>query len=165
MERGTGRQCVERKRAAAGQTRAALAWLVAALLVAGCGQQVSDPETRIREALAEAEIAAESGDLDALAARVARDYADREGRDRRTLLLTLRGLLMRYPRLELVVTIKEIEIVSPQFARVRVEVLAAGAGPAGLSADAFPLEVSLRDDGDGWQVTWAEWGRRFAGGI
>jgi hypothetical protein len=156
---------MENTRAAAGRARVALAWVVAALLAAACGQQASDPETRIREALAEAEIAAESGDFDTLAARVARDYADREGRDRRALLLTLRGLLMRYPRLELIVTIKEIEIVSPQFARVRVEVLAAGAGPAGLSADAFPLEVSLRDDGNGWQVTWAEWGRRFAGGI
>lgn len=145
--------------------RRVLPWLAAALLAAGCGQPPSDPEARIREALAEAEIAAETGDFAALAARIARDYADREGRDRRTLLLMVRGMLMRYPRLELVVTVREIEVLSPQLARVRVEVLAAGAGAAGLSADAFPLEFSLRDEGEGWRVTRAEWGRRLRDGI
>jgi hypothetical protein len=143
----------------------ALACLGAALLASACSPAPSDPEASIRKALAEAEVAAESGDFDSLAARVASDYADRDGRDRRAMLLTLRGMLMRYPRLELIVTIKEIDVISPQLARVRIEVLAAGAGPAGVSADAFPLELSLRDDGNGWQVTWAEWGRRFAGGI
>ena len=146
-------------------TRRALPWLAAALLLAGCGEPPSAPEARIRAALAEAEVAAQGGDFDALAARVARDYADRAGRDRRTLLLTLRGLLMRYPRLELIVTLREIEILSPQLARVRLELLAAGAGPAGLSADAFPVELSLRDEGGGWKVTRAEWGRRFGDGI
>jgi ketosteroid isomerase-like protein len=143
----------------------ALPWLAAAFLLAGCGEPPSEPEARIRAALAEAEAAAQGGDFDALAARVARDYADRAGRDRRTLLLTLRGLLMRYPRLELIVTIREIEILSPQLARVRLELLAAGAGPAGMSADAFPVELSLRDEGGGWKVTRAEWGRRFGDGI
>jgi hypothetical protein len=142
-----------------------LALAAAAALVAGCGQPVSDPEARIREALAEAELAAESGDYEVLAARVARDYADRAGRDRRALLLTVRGLLMRYPRLELVVTVREIQVLSPQLARVRLEVLAAGMGSAGLAADAFPLELSLRDEGGGWKVTRAEWGRDSGGGI
>lgn len=142
-----------------------LPWLLLAWLVAGCGQAVTDPEARLREALVEAEAAAESGDLDALAARIARDYADREGRDRRTLLLTLRGLLMRYPRLELIVTIRELELLAPDLARVRIEVLAGGAGPTGLAADAFPVELSLRDDGSGWKLTRAEWGRRLREGI
>jgi hypothetical protein len=148
-----------------GTFRAALSLLGFALLFGGCGQPVSDPEVRVREALAEAQAAAEAGDFDALASWVARDYADQEGRDRRTLLLTLRGVLMRYPRMKLLVTVREIEILSPELARVRVEVLAAGAGPAGLSADAFPVELSLRDEGAGWMVTRAEWGRRFRDGI
>lgn len=140
--------------------RAVLPWLLFAFLAWGCGQPVPDPEARIREALAAAQVAAESGDFEALAGWVARDYADQEGRDRRTLLLTLRGLLLRYPRMKLLVSVREIEILSPQLARVRLEVLSAGAGPAGLSADAFPVELSLRDEGGGWQVTRAEWGRR-----
>lgn len=140
-------------------------WLAAAVLVAGCGQPASEPEARIRAALAAAETAAESGDASALAAQVARDYADRAGRDRRALVLTLRGLLMRYPRLELVVTIREIEIHAPQLATVRLDILAAGAGPYGISGDVFPLELSLREDGGSWQVTRAEWGRRVGGGI
>jgi hypothetical protein len=140
-------------------------WLAAVLLTAGCGQPESDPEARIRDTLAAAEIAAEAGDFETLAAAVARDYADREGRDRRTLLLMVRGMLMRYPRMELVVTVREIEVLSPQLARVRIELLAAGAGASGLSADAFPMELSLRDEGDGWKVTRAEWGRRFRDGI
>jgi hypothetical protein len=149
-------------------TRTRGGWLLcgaALLLAAGCGRQPSDPEAGIRAALAEAEIAAESGELDTLAARVAHDYGDREGRDRRALLLVLRGVMMRYPRLELVVTVREIELLSPELARVRLDVLAAGAGPGSLSADAFGLELSLRDDGSGWKLTRAEWGRRPAGGI
>lgn len=141
-----------------------LPWLVLAVL-AGCGEPPPDPEARIREALAAAEAAAEAGDHAALADAVAGDYADDAGRDRRTLALTLRGLLMRYPRMELIVTVREVEVLSPQLARVRLEVISAGAGPAGLSADAFPLALSLRDDGSGWKVTRAEWRRRSGGGI
>lgn len=143
-------------------------WLLCAAalwLASGCGQRPSDPEARIREALAEAEQAAESGDLETLAARVARDYGDREGRDRRSLLRVLRGTLARYPRVELVVTVREIELLSPELVRVRLDVLAAGIGPGALSAEAFPLELSLRDDGSGWKLTRAEWGRRPPGGI
>lgn len=148
-----------------GGRKLAMAWLAVALLGAGCGQQASDPEARIRAALAEVEVAAEAGDFEVLAARVAREYEDRQGRDRRTLLLTMRGLLMRYPRLELIVTVREIQVLSPQIARVRLEVLSAGAGAQGLSADAFPMELSLREDGGEWKVTRAEWGRRADGGI
>lgn len=151
--------------AARNAVRMTLPCLVFAGLLFGCGEQAADQETRIREALAEAQAAAESGDLETLSARVARDYADQEGRDRRTLLLTLRGLLMRYPHMKLIVTVREIEILSPQLARVRLDILSAGAGPAGLSADAFPVQLSLRDDGGGWQVTRAEWGRRSGRGI
>ncbi|MFU8894918.1 MAG: hypothetical protein ACNA8J_00890 [Gammaproteobacteria bacterium] len=140
-------------------------WLIAAVLAVACSQPASEPEARIRAELAAAEAAAESGDVSALASQVARDYADRAGRDRRALVLTLRGLLMRYPHLELVVTIREIEIHTSQLATVRLDVLAAGAGPRGISGDVFPLELSLRDDGGGWRVTRAEWGRRLGDGI
>lgn len=139
--------------------------LLCALWLAGCGQPPSDPEQRIRETLAAAELAAESGDYETLAGLVARDYADREGRDRRAIRLMLRGLLMRYPRTELIVSIREIEVLSPQLARVRLEIIAAGIGGGRLSADAFPMELSLRDEGSGWQVTRAEWGRQLRGGI
>lgn len=139
--------------------------LLAGLLLAGCGGPAPDPEGRLRAALAAAEEAAESGDHAFFADRVAGDYADAEGRDRMRVLLTLRGLLMRYPRLEIIVDVREIELLSPRLARVRLEILTAGLGPAGLSADAFPLELSLRDEGDGWQVTRARWGRDAGGGI
>ena len=149
--------------------RGALAGLAMAIAVAialaGCGQPASDPEAGIRALLAEVEQAAEAGDFEMLADRVARDYADREGRDRRSLLFLVRAMLTRYPRLELVVTVREIEILSPRLARVRLDVITAGAGPAGLSADAFPVELSLRDDGGDWQLTRADWGRRHGDGI
>lgn len=137
------------------------ACLLAAALLAGCGGPVEAPEAQIRAALARAEQAAEEGDHQALATWIARDYADSAGRDRRAATLVLRGLLMRYPQLELIVTVRKIEVHSPQLATVRLEVLSAGAGAAGLSADAFPLVLSLRDDG-GWKVTRAEW-RRHSG--
>lgn len=141
-----------------------LAWLLAAALLGGCSKPVDAPEARLRALLAEAEQAAEASDHQALAAWVARDYADSAGRDRRTVALTLRGLLMRYPRLELIVTVREIQLHSPQLATVRLEILSAGAGASGLAADAFGLELSLRDDG-GWKVTRAEWRGRTGRGI
>ena len=139
--------------------------LVAAVALTGCGGPAPDPEGRLRAAREAGEAAAEAGELEVLADLVARDYADASGRDRTRLLLTIRGLLMRYPRLELIVTVREIELLSPQLARVRLDILTAGLGPAGLSADAFPLELSLRDDGGGWQVTRARWGAELPGGI
>jgi hypothetical protein len=91
--RGIRRQIVNSGR---GAWPGAWPWLVVTILGAACGGPVSDPEERIRAALAEAESAAEAGDLAALAERVAHDYADQAGRDRRALGLVLRGLLMRY---------------------------------------------------------------------
>lgn len=142
-----------------------LAGAAVLLLAVGCERPSPDPEGQIRALLAEAERAAEAGEHQRLGGWVAQDYSDREGRDRRSLLFTVRGLLLRFPRLELVVTVREIDLLSPQLARVRLDVLAGGAGAGGLSADAFPMELSLRDEGDGWKLTRAEWGRRAAGGI
>jgi hypothetical protein len=73
----------------------------------------------------------------------------------------LRGLLMRYPRLELVVSVERIELFSPVLAQVDLRVLAAGAGGGRFSADGLKISASLRDDGEGWRVTSARWdGRR-----
>lgn len=145
--------------------RRLLPCLCAALLLAGCGEAPSDPEAAIRAAIAEAEAAAESGEFDLLAERVSRDYADRAGRDRPRVLLMIRGLLMRYPRLEIIVTLREVRILSPELAQARLDVLSAGAGRGGLSADAFPLELSLRRERGEWRVTRAEWGRGLRDGI
>lgn len=150
--------------ATARRLAAGVAGVAVACLLAACSEPAEGPEARIRAALAEAELAAEAGDHQALAGWLARDYADSAGRDRRTVALLLRGLLMRYPRLELIVTVREIELHAPQLATVRLEILSAGAGAAGLSADAFGVELSLRDDG-GWQVTRAEWRGRAGRGI
>lgn len=137
-----------------------------AVLLAGCGAPpAGDPETEIRKLVATAEVAAQDGDFDALADLVANDYADRAGRDRREVLLLTRGLLMRYARLELLVRIDEVQVLSPQLASVRLAVIAAGASAAGLSADTFPLALSLRNEGAGWQVTQANWGRDLDRGI
>jgi len=151
-------------------TRAAPAGILWAFglagLLAGCGEPpAGDPETEIRMLVDSAETAAQDGDFDMLAELVAKDYADRAGRDRRALLLMTRGMLLRYARLELVVRVDEVQVLSPQLARVRLAVIAAGASAAGLSADTFPLALSLRDEGAGWQVTRAEWGRQLEDGI
>jgi len=88
-------------------TRAAPAGILLAFgllgLLAGCGEPpAGDPETEIRTLVNTAETAAQDGDFDTLAELVAKDYADRAGRDRRELLLMTRGMLLRYARLELV---------------------------------------------------------------
>jgi len=135
------------------------------LSLAACSEPPSDPEIEIRAAIEAAEAAAEAGEYELLAARVSRDYADRAGRDRPRLLLMIRGLLMRYPRLEIIVTLREVRVLSPELARVRLDVLGAGAGRGGFSADAFPLELSLRRERGQWRITRAEWGRDLRDGI
>jgi len=135
------------------------------LALAACSEPPSDPEVEIRAAIEAAEAAAEAGEYELLAARVSRDYADRAGRDRPRLLLMIRGLLMRYPRLEIIVTLREVRVLSPELARVRLDVLGAGAGRGGFSADAFPLELSLRRERGQWRITRAEWGRDLRDGI
>lgn len=128
------------------------------LLVCACSPDPTDPEAAIRAAIEAAELAAEAGRHGELAGKLADDYADRDGRDRRDISLLLRGLLMRYPRLELVVTVRDIEVLTAEFARARLDVIAAGVGGR-IAADAFPVALDLRDDGDGWRVTSAAWGR------
>lgn len=145
--------------------RRLLPCLCAALVLAGCGEAPSDPEVEIRAAIAAAEAAAEAGEFELLADRVSRDYADRDGRERPRMLLMIRGMLMRYPRLEIIVTLREVRVLSPELARARLDVLSAGAGRGGLSADAFPLELSLRRERGQWRVTRAEWGRDLRDGI
>lgn len=154
------------RRAARAPRVAAVCALALAGLLAGCSEPpAGDPETEIRKLVATAETAAQDGDFDALAELVASDYADRAGRNRRELLLLTRGMLMRYARLELLVRVDDVQVLSPQLASVRLAVIAAGASAAGLSADAFPLALSLRNEGAGWRVTRAEWGRHLDGGI
>ena len=131
--------------------------ILACLLIAGCGEPPRDPEAALAQMLAQAEAAAEAGEAGTLAGLVAEDYEDAGGRDRDRLVLMLRGLLLRYPHLELVVSVEELELFSPVLARVELSVLAAGAGAGRFSAEGLEISVSLRDDGDGWRVTSARW--------
>jgi hypothetical protein len=131
--------------------------LMAALLACACSRDPADPEAAVRTAIEAAERAAETGRHGELAALLADDYADRDGRDRRAMSLLLRGVLLRYPRLELVVTVRGVELQAAGFARARLDVIAAGAGRR-IAADAFPVVLDLRDDGDGWRATAAAWG-------
>lgn len=143
---------------ARGRSWRGVAALLMAAILSGCGDRAPDPDAALRQMLDKAEAAAEAGDADALAALIAGDYSDVAGRDRRSLALMVRSLLLRYRHLELVVSVDEMELFSPVLARVEVRVFAAGAGSARLSADGFRIEATLRDDGGGWQVVSATWG-------
>jgi hypothetical protein len=135
--------------------------ILACALAAGCAESPQAPEAALKEMLTRAEAFAEAGEAGALADLVADDYEDAGGRDRAQLALMLRGLLMRYPRLELVVSVERIELFSPVLAQVELRVLAAGAGAGRVSAEGLRISASLRDDGEGWRVTSARWdGRR-----
>lgn len=136
---------------------------LAALLAAGCGEPAQDPEAALREMVAAAEAAAEAGEPGELVDLIAPDYADPAGRDRRGLSMLVRGLVLRYRHVELLVTVERVELFSPVLGRVDLKVAAAGAGGGRLDVDAFGLSLAVRDDGDGWRVTSAEWDG--AGGI
>jgi hypothetical protein len=140
------------------RTVAAVLLAAAGLLwLAACGRPEGTPESRLEEMLAAAEGAAEAGDYATLASLVGDDYADARGRDRHEALVLLRGLMLRYPRLGLVTHVRSLTLHSDALASVTLEVLAGSAGAAGLDADAFVLELSLVDGGDGWQVVAADW--------
>jgi ketosteroid isomerase-like protein len=137
--------------------------LLLALLVGGCGPAPGEPEAQIRTAIESARDLARAGDAKALAAMLAADYEDEEGRDRRAMALTIRTLLGRYPRHLALVDDLQIHVISGELATARMTVSLVGRDGGrpvlhGLDADRLRLDLAFRRAGDVWLVTRASWG-------
>jgi hypothetical protein len=136
--------------------------LSGALLVTSCG--TADPESRIREALAAAEAAAESRDIGFFRDFVGSGYRDARGNDREQLLNTLRGYFITNQKIEIVSRIDEIRLEGPDAAHAVLHTGLVGqrSGESllgGLGGDLYRFEVELIDDGGEWRLIGARWER------
>ncbi len=137
-----------------------------AVCLAACGREPETlPEAEIRAFVAGAEAAAEERNMSALRALIAKDYADAQGYDRKTIENMMRLHVLRNRSLHVLTRIDSIQFLEPE--RALVVVMAALAGQSvtridelvNLDADLFRFELELaRNNGD-WQVRHAGWKR------
>jgi hypothetical protein len=133
-----------------------------AVFATGCG--ANDPEAEIRALLAAAEEAAEARDVGFFSGVLADGYRDTRGNDREAMLRTLRGYFIANQRIEVLSRVDEIVIEADGSARAVVHAGMAGrrADAAlidGIDVDLYRFELSLVDDGGGWQVINADFRR------
>lgn len=124
------------------------------LSLAACSSPTSDEE-KVRAVFASAEEAAEERDVGDVLGLVDARYADAQGNTRDSLRPFLHGYFATHPKLELIVSVDELEFPVDGLARARVKV-------RGLALDRFSvgeavlLNVELRRDGSDWRVVRAD---------
>jgi hypothetical protein len=128
--------------------------LILSLALVACSSATSDEE-QVRELLASAEQAAEERDVGDVLELVDAQYADAQGNTRDSLALFLRGYFAAHPKLELVVSVDDLQFPVDGLARARVKV-------HGLELDRFnfgeavQLTIELRRAGGEWRVVRAD---------
>jgi hypothetical protein len=128
--------------------------LILCLALAACSSTTSDEE-QVRELFASAEQAAEERDVGDVLELVDAQYADAQGNTRDSLALFLRGYFAAHPKLEVVVSVDDLQFPVDGLARARVKV-------RGLELDrldfgeAVQLTVELRREGGEWRVVRAD---------
>lgn len=120
-------------------------------------------ESEIATAIEDARELARQGDARGLAAMIAADYEDGEGRDKRVMALTIRTLLGRYPNHLALVDDLNVQVISQELATARMAVSLVGRDGSrpllvGVDADRLRLDLAFRRSGDAWLVTRAAWG-------
>jgi hypothetical protein len=126
----------------------------------GCSGSPTSDEEKVRAVFASAEEAAEERDAGDVLELVDARYADAQGNSRDSLRPFLHGFFATHPKLELIVSVEELEFPVDGLARARVKV-------RGLELDRFSvgeavlLNVELRHDGSDWRVVRAD---RASGG-
>jgi hypothetical protein len=128
----------------------ALSLLATVTTFAACSA-APDPEAAVRAVLEAAEAAAEARDVGAAIELVSADYGDDAGRDRAALRGFVRGWFALNPRIELLVTVQDIEFPESNRARVRLQVASVTRG-AGLSVDGDRFVVELVDEDGDWRL-------------
>ena len=122
---------------------------VASLLLVSCGSRSSDEE-QVRALLEAAETAAEARDASDVLAVVASDYSDSQGFDRAQLQGFLRGYFLANPRVEILLTVQDLEFPVEGLGRARVGITSLRAG------DRATLQVEFRKEGGSWLVARAD---------
>ena len=134
--------------------------LFVCLLVAACGETPGDPETDLREWVANAEAAAEEKNRGDLLALISENYADARGNDYQSVGDKLRVYFFRQDKIGLISTIDEISLMGATAAMVNLTVAMAGTynSRIGFNADAYQFELELEKADDEWQLIGARWG-------
>ena len=125
--------------------------LMLATLLVACSKPSSDEE-KVRAVFAAAETAAEDRDASDVLALVATDYADRQGFDKTQLGHFLRGYFFTHPKLELAVSVDDVQFPADGLARARVTVTSLDL----TDPQREHLDVELRRDGGDWRVARAD---------
>ena len=133
-----------------------LAWIVFAGALSAC--KSSTDEQQIRELLNAAETAIEARDTSDTLALVTDDYKDSQGFDKEQLRGYLRAYFFTHPKIELVMSIGQIEFETKNLAHVRIDLIALGTQgtDAKFNADAPALQLEMRRDDAKWRVTRAD---------
>jgi hypothetical protein len=119
------------------------------LVLAACGSRSSDEE-QVREVISKMEIAAEARDTGDVLAFVASDYTDSSGLDKTQLQNFLRGYFLLNPKIELLVSIGEMDFPVAGLSRATIGVTSLPAG------DRASFQVELRQEGGEWRVARAD---------
>ena len=133
--------------------------LCACVAMAGCGDGEST-EARIRALVDGLAEAAEAGEIEPFADAIARDYADLRGNDRRAVLMTLRGVMLRTgDRLLVFPDTESVTPITADLAEASVRVRFAGADLDRLALETavYRFVLTLERDGGDWRIVSARW--------
>lgn len=139
--------------------------LAAVLLTAGCGGEPEPLVAQVEGVVAEAEMAGEAQDIDALMDLVSEDYTGPMGESRRDLENIARFTFARHQEIHLLTKIDEIDLLDSTNARAGVLVAMSGrpiAGPEALESfqgSLWRFDVLLRREDGEVRVAQAQWRR------
>lgn len=124
----------------------------------------SSPEEQVRQWLDNAEAAVENRDTSDLADLVSIDYVDDHDRDKQILTRMAAGYFLSHQKIYLFTRILSVDFPKPSLADLRIAAAVAGtpvnaATLASVRGSVYQLELRLRKEDDGWQLTQARWQR------
>jgi ketosteroid isomerase-like protein len=121
------------------------------IFLCGCSARTSDEE-KVRAVITHMENAAEARDTSDVLKSVADDYTDSQGLDRAQLANYLRAYFLAHPKIELMVSVEELEFPADGLAHAQVTVTRLGLG----DADREVFKVEFRRSADEWRVQRAD---------
>lgn len=133
--------------------------LVCALL-AGCNGPADEPETALRQWVAEARTAAQDKDRRGLLALISENYSDSRGNDYERIGRILALHFLRQQDIVIASKIDRIAVNAGTAAEITLTAGMVGTRKSfGLDADAYRFDLELERDGDQWLLIGARWGR------
>ena len=137
-----------------------VAVLLASGLFVGCGGPRTEPEQQLRQWVADAQLAAEEKQRNALVEMISPAYTDGRGNQRGDIENMLRVYFLRQHRVALISNIDEIRVFGTSAGEIDLTVGMAGSndGALGFSADAYRFELELEQDDGDWLLIAARWG-------